>query len=48
MRSGTRQQKQRKNNKKKVSLNPDDVPIRGTRLLSEVYERSNVDVLEPA
>ncbi|KAA0042873.1 Retrovirus-related Pol polyprotein from transposon TNT 1-94 [Cucumis melo var. makuwa] len=36
----------------KVSLEPDelvdDVPIRGTRLLSKVYERSNVAILVPA
>ncbi|TYK12309.1 subtilisin-like protease SBT2.4 [Cucumis melo var. makuwa] len=36
----------------KVSLDPDelvdDVPIRVTKLLSEVYKRSNVVVLEPA
>ncbi|KAA0039658.1 Retrovirus-related Pol polyprotein from transposon TNT 1-94 [Cucumis melo var. makuwa] len=36
----------------KVSLDldelVDDVPIRGTRLLSEVYERSNIVVLQPA
>ena len=36
----------------KVSLDPDelvdDVPITVTKLLSEVYKRSNVVVLEPA
>ena len=26
----------------------DDVPVRGTRSLSDVYERSNVAVFEPA
>ena len=26
----------------------DDAPVRGTRLLSDIYERCNVAVLEPA
>lgn len=28
--------------------NVDDPPVRGTRLLSDIYERCNVAVLEPA
>ena len=26
----------------------DDIPVRGTRSLSEIYQRSNIAVLEPA